>query len=69
MTRFLDVLKHNKYGYIFAISLVTTIIVIDTVYDFTEKIISNPILILLSFALFCFLAYLAFKEELWKNEK
>ena len=69
MTKFLDLLKGKKYWYVLVISLATTVIILDTVYDFSEKIISKPILLIISFAIFLFLAYLAFKEELWQNEK
>ncbi len=69
MQPFLKALKKDKVNYIIAISLVTTVILIDTALDFAEKIINNPILLLLSIAIFYFFVRIAIKEELWKDDK
>lgn len=69
MTRFLDLLKGKKYWYILVISLTTTVIIVDTAYDFSEKIISKPILLIISLIMFGYLFRLGVKEKLWENEK
>lgn len=67
MQPFLKVLKRNKFSYIIAISLVTTVILVDTVLDFSEKVINNPTLLLFSIAVFYFLIRIAIKEKLWED--
>ncbi len=67
MQRFLDVLKRSKYSYIIAVSLVTTIILINSILDFTDRIKDNKFLIVLSLVIFYFFVVISIKEEIWKN--
>ncbi len=69
MYPFLNVLKEYKGGYVVALSFVTTVVVINAMTDFAEKIISNPLLLLGSFVLFIFFLSVTIRQELWKNGK
>jgi len=69
MQRFLDILKRSKYQYVIALSLVTTIILINSILDFTDRIKGNKFLIVLSLIIFYFFVVISIKEEIWKNEK
>ena len=62
MQNFLDILKKNKYSYMIAASLAVTIILINNIIDFADKIKENKLLLSLSLAI-------SIKEEIWKNEK
>ena len=67
MQAFLDLTKRNRYIYITAISLVTTIILVNNVIDFTDKIIKNPLLLSLSLVIFYFFTTISIQEEIWKK--
>ena len=69
MKTFWHVIRKNKYGYIIALSLATTILLVNTALEFSEKIISKRILILPSLIVFAYLLYVASRERLWENER
>ncbi len=69
MQHFLNVLKKNKYHYIIAISIITTIILVNSILDFADKIKRNPLLLSFSLLIFYFFVTISIKEEIWKNGK
>ena len=67
--KFLNLLKRDKNAYIIASSLIVIVLIINSVIDFTDKLIKNPTLLLFSLAVFYFFMKISIREEIWKNEK
>lgn len=68
MKTYWHVIRKRKYWYVISLSLVTTVLLVSTALDFSEKIIKKPILLIISLLLFCYLFFIATKEKLWENE-
>lgn len=69
LENFLNILKRNRLQYVIAISLVATVILINSLVDFADRIIKNSFLSVLSAIIFIFFVIIPIKEEIWKNEK
>lgn len=69
MQKFLDSFKKHKNVYIVILSLITTIILINEIFDFTERILNNYLILLFSSIIFLFLIYTSIKRRFWENEE
>lgn len=63
MNYFLSFIQEHKFAYIVAISLISTVLIVNSTIEFTERIINNPLLLTLSLAVFYFLFWSAIKIE------
>ena len=69
MNYFLIIIKKHKFIYILIISLVVTVLTINNILEFAERIINNHFLLVFSIIVFYFLAQLAIKEEIKRKDE
>lgn len=63
MNYFLDLLERHKFIYIIIISLIATVLIVNSTLEFTERVINNHLLLILSLVIFYFLTSLAIRKE------
>ncbi len=68
MQPFLNLVKTSAFVYSLLLSLVTSVLLINTVVDFSEKLIRNPQLILITITIFGVFLFVAYRWEVWKDE-
>ena len=68
MHPFLNLVKAYTFVYSILLSLATSIILVDTLTDFAEKIINNPWLLFITALIFSIFLFIAYRWEVWKNE-
>ena len=69
MQVFFDILRRRKYTYAITISLAATVLLLNEVIEFGEKVISNPVLLIYSLVILSIFVFISIKEEFWINEK
>lgn len=57
-------LQGHKFAYLVIVSLIATVLIINTTLDFAERVINNHLLLLFSLLVFYFLVQLAIRKEL-----
>lgn len=67
MNHYWALLQRSRSFYIIALSLVTTVLFVNTLVDFVENLIRNPSLYYFSFFIFCLLLLITVRKELWKH--
>ena len=68
MNYFLDLVEKHKFMYIIIISLIATILIINSTLEFAERVINNLALLLVSLLVFYFLVHIAINEEVKKKK-
>lgn len=68
MNYFLNMIEKHKFIYIIIISLIATVLIVNSALEFAERVINNLTLLLVSLLVFYFLVHIAINEEV-KKEK
>lgn len=68
MANFVDLLRRNRVLYVFALSLVTTVLLINEGLEFAENIKRNIMLALFSLVVFYFLVRIAIEGKIWARK-
>lgn len=68
MKNFLELVQGNKEAYVLVISFITTVIVVNGLIDFAEKLIKYHVLIIISLLLFYLLALIAIRWRIWHKQ-
>lgn len=69
MEKFLESFKKYKYIYIIGISLITTIILINELFDFIHKVVNQPFILILSIMVLLFFIKFSINRRVWENEE
>ena len=69
MEDFLRVLRKKKMMYAFTISILGTMLVVNSIVEFGEIIIKSNYLLWFSILVFGCLCVVAIKNEVWKDEQ
>ena len=69
MNHYWTLLKKHRFAYVFVLSFVTTVMVINATTDFAEKLIRNPSLFIVSSLLFILLLSIAVWWRLWNENE
>jgi len=69
MNYFFTIIRKQRVLYIIIISLTATVLIINTTLEFTERIIRNPILLIVSLLVFYTFTLLAIEYERKKQNK
>lgn len=67
MNHYWVLFKRSQLFYVLMLNLVTTVIVVNTLVEFTENLIKNHLLLYLSLLIFCLLLLVTIRKELWKH--
>lgn len=66
MEYFLRLLQEHRFAYLVIVSLIATVLIINTTLEFAERVINNRLLLLYSMLVFYFLVQLALRKEIRK---
>ncbi len=66
---FVEMLRKNRFGFIVIISFLSTIFLLNTLLDFTEKLISNYTLALFALIVFYFFVWISIKKKIWRSAR
>ena len=63
MDYFLAIIKKHKFIYIVIIGLTFTILMVNNILEFAERVINNHLLLVISLVIFYFLVLIAIRKE------
>ena len=64
MDYFLEIIEKHKFAYILIVSAIATVLIVNNVLEFSERIINNHFLFIFSLVGFYILVWYAVKKEL-----
>jgi len=66
--KYLKLFKKKKFLFVISFSFLTTVIFLNALFDFSERLINNPTLMLFALLVFYFLVWVSIKRKIWRSK-